>query len=106
MSVSVCGDVIVTDWAIVVIAPDPTKVGAMQAGARFAGGALGGALAASASRSGAGGNLLNLGNAEAVPPVAQMKRVTTCWPSEVPPELSQLPEWPRIPEARALTFIP
>ena len=37
MDVSVCGDVIVTDHAVIVGAPDPSKRGTTRAGARVAG---------------------------------------------------------------------
>jgi hypothetical protein len=109
LEISVCGDVIVTDPAIVLVAPDPTRTKAFRAGAivagTAAGGALGGALAGH-SGSAAGGSLLNLGDAGPVPPLAEMKRVTTCWPSEIPVELSGLTDWPRIPETRPVTLYP
>src|SRR5262245_44174054 len=48
MDISVCGDVIVTDLAIIVVAPDPTKEKAMRVGGsvagHLAGGAVGGAM--------------------------------------------------------------
>jgi hypothetical protein len=109
MNISVCGDVIVTDLAIIVVAPDPTKTKALQTGAsmagHIAGGAMGGALAAGYARS-SSNSLLNLGDAEPVPPLAHMSRVVSCWPSEVPAELSGLEGWPKLAEVRALTFYP
>jgi len=106
MDVSVCGDVIVTDYAIIVVAPDPAKASAMRMGARAAGGVVGGLAMDSRQGGGGGGSLLNLNNAEPTPSLASMTRVTTCWPSEVPQELSGRTEWPKIPEARPLTFYP
>jgi hypothetical protein len=109
VDISVCGNVIVTDMAIIVVAPDPGKTRAMRAGAAVAGhiaaGAIGGALGRGVGPS-VGGSLLNLGDGQAVPPLAHMTRTTTCWPSEVPDELSTLADWPRIAPGRPLTFYP
>jgi hypothetical protein len=41
-----------------------------------------------------------------VPPVAQMTEVLTCWASDVPPEVTALPGWPRVDTYRPVTFYP
>jgi hypothetical protein len=106
MDVSVCGDVIVTDFAIIVVAPDPNKASAVRMGARAAGGAAGSLAMDGRLGSGGSGSLLNLDNAEPIPPLASLTRLATCWPSEVPQELSGRSDWPRIAESRPLTFYP
>ena len=105
MDIFACGDVIITDLALIVIAPNPTKARAIRVGAAMAGGVVGSMLVRISSSPGSGG-LLNLFLGDPVPPLAHMKSVTTCWPSEVPEELAGLHGWPRISLTRPLTFCP
>jgi len=111
MDITVCGNVVITDHALIVISPNPATQARRQAAGSFAahavGGALGGAIAA-ATRPGSigSGGLLNLGDGKEVPPLLHIDRILTCWPSEVPMELRDLSNWPRISEDRAVTFYP
>lgn len=105
MDVSVYGEVIITNLAIIVIPPNPTKDRTMRTGSKFAFGVAGSKLT---DRSGApaSGGLLNLSHGDPVPPLEQMNSVMTCWPSDVPAELSGHSNWPKLKETTPLTIYP
>lgn len=105
MDVSVYGEVIITNLAIIVIPPKPTKDRTMRTGAKLAFGVAGSKLTDRSEAPGSGG-MLNLSHGDPVPALEQIKRVTTCWPSEVPAELSGHPNWPKLKETIPITFYP
>lgn len=71
------------------------------------GGVLGPLLAALAERVGMPGGPTRLYlRPHGPPPLAEMSEVETWWASDVPGELSGLPQWPRVEGFRPVTFYP
>jgi hypothetical protein len=112
MDLTVCAGVherlVITDHALVVVqvsTPEETRANVSR---HFFGPLVGAAIAGDGVSLLGGGaqSILNLGNAEPVPPLHHMERVTTCFAGEVPPELASSRGWPKVPDYRRVTFYP
>jgi hypothetical protein len=108
----VCGGqherLVVTDHALVLVQVS-TAQDSQAVLAHVFGGLLGAAIAEQSGGSLLGGgsqSVLNLGNAKAVPPLHHIQTVTTCFASEVPPELAESHGWPKVPDFRTVVFYP
>jgi len=101
-------DVLVTPQAIICIERrSEEEIRRASTIALVVGGLLGPLLAALADRVGMPGGPARLYlRPNDTPPLAALTDVLTCWASEVPPEVRELPGWPRPDDYRPVTIYP
>jgi hypothetical protein len=112
MDITVCSGqherLIITDHALVTVQVSTTQE-SQRILAHVFGGLLGAAITEHSEGALLGGgsqSVLNLGHGKAVPPLHYMQSVTTCFASEVPPELAESKGWPRVADFRTVVFYP
>jgi hypothetical protein len=112
MDLTVCAGtherLVITDHALVVVQVSTPEESQANVARVLFGGLLGAAVGGDGGSLLGGGSqsILNLGNGKPVPPLHHMLAVTTCFASEVPPELASSRGWPKVADFRRVTFYP